>query len=168
MRYTQDSFAISDHYIYLYNRKNPDVPYKQFGGNSKHVDCWLMNNSEELIISASMTKNKGGRSKGITAVQNSLIVVQRQENGIRPFEERLNYPVTFNCLNQFATTVKQKYHSNSTNPNKGDNNTITTYEKNLIFSINNFQNDFSTKNFGSSLKKQIEYLDKEYILNGKP
>ncbi len=60
-----------------------------YGGHSKSIDCWMMDEKEGIVLSASNSKeknlNKGSTQKG----SEGQIVAQYSDNYIDPNETRL-------------------------------------------------------------------------------
>lgn len=76
-------------------------------GHSKSIDCWIMDDHEKIILSASNTKEKNPSSAANLKASVGQIVAQYTDNFIDPNETRFEHPLVFdnNSSLAFSLTV---------------------------------------------------------------
>jgi hypothetical protein len=138
-----------------------------YGGHQKPMDCWIMDESESMLISVSNHKEKGK----VGAVNNpnyAILVSQFTENYFDPNESKFNHPLVFSndseiafCLNKYASTKKSST-SDPRKKEKAEQSSPMVYE--FRDTVEWFERDKSL--FPLSLKEEIVYLAKSYTIEG--
>ena len=148
-----------------------------YGGHSRSVDCWKMNGSESLLLSASNSKEKAKPGTAATTVGH--LVVQFTDNYFDPNEGKFNYPITFDkncnlafCLNSEEAN-KRSFGSGigpfPSSHNLGRKKSGRAKQFNpMVLALNEYVGSQVTSEVCfPSVREELIYLYENYIVDGK-
>lgn len=93
--------------IFFYDLEDKNRISYMYGGHSRSIDCWKMNNEETILLSASNLKEKNARGAA-GAGSLGVLVAQYTDNSYDPNEPKYNYPLTFDNNNALAFCLTQE------------------------------------------------------------
>ena len=159
-------------YIVFYDLEDRNRLAYYYGGHQRPMDCWIMNEEETVLVSASNHREKAKQGLG-TNLNSTFLVAQRSSNCLDPNEAKFNHPITFNndselafCLN-ITEDHKDPKKKSSSHELRSKQRPIQTTP--AVYHFRDRVEWFEREReilFPLSFKEEVVYLAKNYLVEG--